>query len=80
MDVMEKYNFFHPDFWKELSGPDRFLIDISALAESNRREREAQEKAQRKAKDSREHPGMERYSDNSEFWTEVNKANQETKK
>jgi hypothetical protein len=80
LDLARKYQWLPASFFKETSKEEQGLIELLALSEFNRREKDRRDKEDKRRQDERDHPGMERYKDDSEFWAEVNKANQETSK
>jgi len=74
-----EYELFHPNFVRTvLTQNNRFLLDIQCLSENNLRLKESREKDEKKRKDEREHPGMERYEDPEDFWAEAERANSES--
>lgn len=74
MDVAKKYQLFHPDFFKEMTGPERFMYYIMTLSERHRIQAEEQRKSREKAEEEREHLGMQKYKTKKEFWDEVRRA------
>lgn len=67
-----QYNLF-PELF-DLTGMELLLADADILNRVIDAENKAQEAMQKKQKERGEHPGMERYQDEEEFWDEVENA------
>ena len=76
MLLARQYNLFDPSFFDSLTGQDLLMADLTILGSINREEAEANEKHRKRQQDEREHPGMERGTEN-EFWDEAEAANSE---
>jgi len=68
-----------PQFFESLSAEHKILIDHGLLNRIIESENEAQEKALKNAIERNEHPGMERYESDKDFWAEVEDAENEQK-
>ena len=73
-----EYGRVSQDFFDSLSPDRRILVDHHILNRLIQAENEAQEKAMQKAKEERDHPGMERYRSEDDFWAEVEEAEKES--
>jgi hypothetical protein len=73
--LASKYGLLDPKFFNSISPIERVLIDSEILNRLITSENEAQERASKKAKEKREHPGMERDEDPEDFWDAVERAN-----
>lgn len=62
MDVAEKYQLFHPDFFKEMTGPERFIYDILTLSEHKRHQKEESARAE----ETKKMPGVSRFVSSQE--------------
>ncbi|MFA5407403.1 MAG: hypothetical protein WC343_01370 [Bacilli bacterium] len=71
-----EYGRVSQEFFDSLSPDRRILVDHHILNRLIQAENEAQEKAIQKAKEKRDHPGMEKYEDPKDFWESVRKANE----
>ena len=71
-----EYGRVSQEFFDSLSPDRRILVDHHILNRLIQAENEAQEKAIQKAKEKRDHPGMEKYEDPEDFWESVRKANE----
>lgn len=64
MEAGIAYGLFHPDFVASLTGPDLFYLNIMALSEYGKREKERLEEQQKEREqeriDAREKPGLVR--------------------
>lgn len=77
MLLANEYGLFRPDF--TLSAEEMILADNHLLNELITAENEAQKESIKKAKEKKDHPGMERYDDPEDFWAEVEEANKDAK-
>jgi TRAP-type C4-dicarboxylate transport system substrate-binding protein len=73
-----EYGRVSQDFFDSLSPDRRILVDHHILNRLIQAENEAQEKATKTAKENRDHPGMERYHSEDDFWAEVEEAEKES--
>jgi len=80
MLLAKAYNLFDPSFFAGLTGQDLLMADLTILGSINKEEAEANEKHRKRQQDERDHPGMERFSDESEFWDEAEAANNDSDK
>lgn len=71
-----EYGRVSQDFFDSLSPDRRILVDHHILNRLIQADNEAQEKATQKAKEKRDHPGMEKYEDPEDFWESVRRANE----
>ena len=74
--AIEHYKLFHPDFVNTLTGKDLLHLDLACLAENNRLEAEAYEKARKDSNFKNEHPGAENYPDRETMWEKAKRAAQ----
>lgn len=74
-----EYGRVSQEFFDSLSPDRRVLVDHHILNRLIQAENEAQEKAMQKAKEKRDHPGMERYHSEDDFWAEVEEAEKESR-
>lgn len=77
MLLAKRYGLFKPEFTP--SAEEMILADNHLLNELIKAENEAQKESMKKAKEKKDHPGMERYDDPEDFWDEVKAANEEAK-
>lgn len=75
--LANSYGLFRPDF--SLSAEEMILADNHLLNVLIKAEDKARKEAMKKSKDERDHPGMERYEDEEDFWAEVAEANEDAK-
>jgi hypothetical protein len=74
MLLANSYGLFDPSFFASLDGYDLLLADYAILNAVIKSENEAQEAMMKQRKDQSDHPGMERYQTQDEFWDEVERA------
>jgi hypothetical protein len=72
-----EYGFICDSFLESLTPEEKILIDNQILNDLIKQENDANEKASKEAKEKSEHPGMERYESEDDFWDEVAKAEKE---
>lgn len=75
--LANRYGLFRPDF--SLSPEEMILGDNHLLNELIKAENEAQKEAMKKSKEKRDHPGVERFGNEDEFWDESTDANEEAR-
>lgn len=78
MKLAIEYGLFKAEF--SLSAEEMILADNHLLNELIKAENEAQEKAMKRSKEKNEHPGMERFEDEDDFWAEAEDANDEARR
>lgn len=71
MLLARQYNLFPQFFASNPSGMDLLQADYTLLARLAEAEAKAHEASRKRQEDAREHPGMERFSTDEEFWDEV---------
>ncbi len=69
--LASQYKLFSQDYLDGLTGFDQLLIDHAILNRVISEENRAQEAARKKAKEEKDHPGMERFESEEDFWDEV---------
>ena len=72
--MAKEYGLLSESFFDGLLPEEKILADHHILNRLIQADNDAQEKAAQKAKENREHPGMERYEDPEDFWDEVEEA------
>jgi hypothetical protein len=78
LDIAERYELLPKQFFKELTGIERFIYDYKILVEHQRRQVETREKRKAEDDEHRKFPTMDRYKREEDFWAEVQSANEET--
>jgi len=76
--LANKYGLLDKTFFKSLSPVEKVFIDHYILNRLIEAENEAQKKSLEKGKDRSQHPGMERYETEEDFWGEVEDAETES--
>lgn len=72
MLLARQYNLF-PGL-DDLTGLEMLLVDHDILNRVIQSENEAQERQSKKHKDAKDHPGMEKFETEQDFWDEVEAA------
>lgn len=78
LQLANEYGLIDLAFYHSLSPADRLFIDHEILNRLIQADNEARKQADKKAKDDRDHPGMERYESIDDFWDEAEAAKQES--
>jgi hypothetical protein len=71
------YGLLDQKYFQSLTPTEKIFIDHHILNRLIEAENEAQKKSLEKAKDRRQHPGMERYESEDDFWDEIEDAKEE---
>lgn len=73
--LARQYKLFTDEYFASLAGIDKLLIDHAILNRVIAEENKAQEEAIKKRKEQNDHPGMEKFETEDDFWSEVDAAN-----
>lgn len=72
--LAKQYNLFPQFFASNPTGLELLQADYAMLARLIEAENKAHEARRKRDKDARDHPGMERFGSQDEFWDEVEAA------
>ena len=75
--LANRYGRISDTFLDSLSPDEKILIDNHLLNRLIESENDAMKRAREDAKDRAEHPGMERYDSEDDFWAEAERAERE---